>query len=114
MTFTRFVTSAAVAAALILPGAAAFAQDALFHRPGREDEEVRDRRQEAGQRDRAHARRPGRHGLQDPHRSRDGDEDRQGLHHLVIGPLARKGKAPPDAGRGFFGRFDPHRSYRTG
>ena len=30
MTFTRFVTSTAVAAALILPGAAAFAQDAYY------------------------------------------------------------------------------------
>jgi hypothetical protein len=30
MTLTRFVTSAAVAAALILPGAAAFAQDSYF------------------------------------------------------------------------------------
>ena len=30
MTLTRFVTSTAIAAALILPGAAAFAQDAYY------------------------------------------------------------------------------------
>jgi hypothetical protein len=30
MTLTRFVTSTAIAAALVLPGAAAFAQDAFY------------------------------------------------------------------------------------
>jgi hypothetical protein len=30
MTFTRFVTSTAIAAALIMPGAAAFAQDSYY------------------------------------------------------------------------------------